>query len=93
LDVAAAEVDADPRDLAGRAAMRSKQVRAVAEGVCGGVIDRVGRALGAAPLAHDAQHARLVTDLTVYIRQHHAERDHAALGGQLAELEWEEVPA
>jgi alkylation response protein AidB-like acyl-CoA dehydrogenase len=91
LDVAAAEVDADPRDVAGGAALRSKQVRAVAERTCTEVVDRVGRALGAAPLAHDAQHARRVADLTVYVRQHHAERDYAALGGQLAGREWNEV--
>jgi alkylation response protein AidB-like acyl-CoA dehydrogenase len=91
LDVAAAEVDADPQDRSGAAALRSKQVRAVAESTCGEVLDRVGRALGAAPLAHDARHARQVADLTVYVRQHHAERDYAALGRQLAELEWDEV--
>ena len=39
------------------------------------VMDRVGRALGPGPLAHDAGHAALVADLTVYIRQHHGERD------------------
>lgn len=91
LDAAAAEIDADPRDELGGAAVRSKQVRATAERTCGDVIDRVGRALGAGPLAHDAQHARRVADLTVYVRQHHAERDYATLGRRLAELEWDEV--
>jgi alkylation response protein AidB-like acyl-CoA dehydrogenase len=91
LGVAADEIDADPKDYAGMAAVRSKQVRAVAESTCGEVLDRVGRALGAAPLAHDAQHARRVADLAVYVRQHHAERDYAALGRELAELEWDEV--
>jgi alkylation response protein AidB-like acyl-CoA dehydrogenase len=91
LDAAAAEVDADPQDRLGGAAVRSKQVRATAERTCGEVIDRVGRALGAGPLVHDADHARRVADLTVYVRQHHAERDYATLGVQLAELEWDEV--
>lgn len=91
LDVAAAEIDADPRDRLGGAAVRSKQVRVAAERTCGDVVDRVGRALGAGPLAHDADHARRVADLTVYVRQHHAERDYAALGQCLAELEWDEV--
>ena len=91
LDVAATEVDADPQDRLGGAAVRSKQVRATAERTCGDVIDRVGRALGAGPLAHDADHARRVADLTVYVRQHHAERDYATLGQRLAELEWDEV--
>jgi hypothetical protein len=46
LDEAAREVDADPLDRRADAAVRSKQVRAVAERVCADVIDRVGRALG-----------------------------------------------
>jgi hypothetical protein len=40
----------------------------------------VGRALGPAPLATDREHAQRVADLTVYLRQHHAERDLARLG-------------
>ena len=47
------------------------------------VLGRVGHALGPAPLALDARHARRVADLTLYVRQHHAERDDAALGGRL----------
>ena len=31
--------------------------------------------------------ARRVADLQVYVRQHHGERDHAALGGMLLALE------
>lgn len=76
---AAAEVNADPldRDAALRRAMR---VRAIVEAAATLTLDRVGRALGAAPLALDADHATAVTDLTVYLRQSHAERDLAALG-------------
>ncbi len=88
LDKAASEIDADPQDHAGLAALRSKAVRATAESTCREVIDRVGRALGAAPLAHDGEHARVVADLTVYLRQHHAERDHEALGRAVADREW-----
>jgi len=47
------------------------------------VLTRVGHALGPAPLALDARHARRVADLTLYVRQHHAERDDAALGASL----------
>ena len=47
-------------------------------------LERVGRALGAGPLGHDAGHARQVADLTVYLRQHHAERDLEQLGRLLA---------
>jgi hypothetical protein len=32
------------------------------------------------PLAFEAEHATRVSDLRVYVRQHHAERDTAALG-------------
>jgi hypothetical protein len=31
-------------------------------------------------LCHDERHARAVADLTVYLRQHHAEADLAELG-------------
>lgn len=44
------------------------------------VIGHVGRALGPGPLAFDGQHADRVADLQVFVRQHHAERDLAALG-------------
>ena len=40
----------------------------------------MGHALGPAPLAFDADHAARVADLEIYLRQHHAERDVAALG-------------
>ena len=46
-------------------------------------IRRVGHALGPAPLTQNEQHARRVADLEIYIRQHHAERDEAALGRDL----------
>jgi hypothetical protein len=48
-------------------------------------MSRVGRALGAGPLCHDAAHARRVADLTVYLWQHHAERDLAELGEIIAQ--------
>jgi alkylation response protein AidB-like acyl-CoA dehydrogenase len=51
------------------------------------IMRRVGRALGPAPLALDAGHAQLVADLTVYIRQHHAEADLETLGRQVARQE------
>lgn len=44
------------------------------------IMDHVGRALGPAPLAHDADHARSVTDLSVYVRQSHADYDRAEIG-------------
>ncbi|NHA66442.1 acyl-CoA dehydrogenase family protein [Phycicoccus flavus] len=56
------------------------RVRAVVAGVAEEVLTVVGHGLGPAPLTHDDEHAGRVADLTVYLRQHHAERDLAALG-------------
>ncbi len=60
-------------------------MRALADAVAAEVMDRVGRALGAGPLCLDEAHSRRVADLTVYIRQHHAERSLAELGALVAE--------
>lgn len=73
---------------AGRAEGRAGQVlgarvRGIVAAVAEEVLGTVGHALGPSPLVHDEEHARRVADLTVYIRQHHAERDHAALGALL----------
>jgi alkylation response protein AidB-like acyl-CoA dehydrogenase len=80
LDVAAAEIDADPEDHCGGGRLRALRVRALVEAVCTEVMLRVGRALGAGPLCRDEAHSRRVADLTVYLRQHHAERNLAELG-------------
>ena len=85
LDEAAAEIDADPADAAGTARLRAQRVRALVEATSSEVLSRVGRALGAGPLCHDREHGRRVADLTVYLRQHHAERDLAALGAAAAD--------
>ena len=85
LDNAAGEIDADPRDLKGAGRFRSLRVRALADSVAAEVMDRVGRALGAGPLCLDEAHSRRVADLTVYVRQHHAERGLAELGALVAE--------
>ncbi|MET7834666.1 acyl-CoA dehydrogenase family protein [Micromonospora sediminicola] len=77
LFAAAGEIDADPTADADRLA---HQVRAVVEAAATEVLDRVGRALGAGPLCQHARHAQRVADLTVYLRQSHAETDLAHLG-------------
>jgi hypothetical protein len=84
LDIAAAEIDADPYDQGSGARLRALRVRALVEAAATEVMQRVGRALGAGPLNHDEAHSRRVADLTVYLRQHHAERDLAELGGLVA---------
>ncbi len=59
------------------------EVRGVVAGAAESVLTRSGHALGPAPLALDQDHARRVADLQIYLRQHHAERDDAALGRAL----------
>ncbi|MEO7234781.1 MAG: acyl-CoA dehydrogenase, partial [Lapillicoccus sp.] len=76
---AAAEIDAAPDDL-DAAVLRARRVRAVVETAATATLDHVGRALGAAPLALDEEHSTAVSDLMVYLRQSHAERDLAAIG-------------
>jgi hypothetical protein len=56
------------------------RLRAVVERVVREVLDRVPRMLGAGPMSGDADLARMHADLGVYVRQHHGERDHSALG-------------
>jgi alkylation response protein AidB-like acyl-CoA dehydrogenase len=77
LMAAADVIDAQPDADAHRVAL---SVRAVVERAATETIDRVGRALGPAPLAVDGVHAQRVADLLVYLRQSHAERDLEALG-------------
>ncbi|MCC7633995.1 acyl-CoA dehydrogenase [Stenotrophomonas rhizophila] len=56
------------------------RVRSVVERACTQVLDAVGRALGPAPMCLDPVHATRWSDLTVFIRQSHADRDWAELG-------------
>lgn len=77
---AACQVDADPLNRGGRAELIARRTRAVVETAVDEAITRTGRALGPGPLAQDAKHAGRVADLTMYVRQSHAERDLAELG-------------
>ncbi|OBB65729.1 acyl-CoA dehydrogenase [Mycobacterium sp. 852014-50255_SCH5639931] len=83
LAVAATHVDSDPFDRTGTAQLLARRVRTVVEHAVDEAITRTGRALGPGPLCQDGRHAQRVADLTIYIRQSHAERDLAELG-QLA---------
>jgi hypothetical protein len=85
LDVAAGQIDTDPDDRQDGGPRRALRVRAFVETVSTEVMQRVGRALGAGPLCHDEAHSRRVADLTVYLRQHHAERNLAELGALVAD--------
>lgn len=48
-------------------------------------LTEAAHALGPLPLVADEEHARRVADLQLYLRQHHAERDLARIGGDLAD--------
>jgi alkylation response protein AidB-like acyl-CoA dehydrogenase len=71
-------VDAEPAGE--RSELIARRVRAVVEHAADEAITRTGRALGAKPLALDGRHAQRVADLSIYVRQSHAEHDLAALG-------------
>jgi alkylation response protein AidB-like acyl-CoA dehydrogenase len=80
LAASAAQIDADPFDRDGGAQLLAHRVRTVVEHAADEAITRTGRALGPGPLCQDGRHAQRVADLTIYIRQSHAERDLAELG-------------
>lgn len=82
--MAAGRVDGEP---GGDHARTARSVRSTVERNAVDVIDRVGRSVGPAPLAHDGVHAALVADLMVYVRQHHAERDLEEIGRELAKTD------
>jgi hypothetical protein len=84
-DVLADEIDRDPKDLSHIGEIRALQQRANTERSVLEVLERVGRALGARPLCHDARHATLAADLPVYVRQSHAESDLERLGTAVLE--------
>lgn len=84
LEAAAAQIDAGAA-TGPAGALLAARVRAVVAAAAEQVMRQVGHALGPAPLAFDARHAARVADLTLYLRQHHAERDLAELGTTLLE--------
>ena len=81
-----------PRVDAAVSARLALRVRHVVADTAEEVLLRAGHALGPAPLALEEEHARRVSDLGLYMRQHHGERDAAALGsmllGEPVEGEW-----
>lgn len=70
----------DPQTTPAVAAVLAARVRAHVASAAEQVLITVGHALGPGPLAMDEDHAARVADLTLYLRQHHAERDLARLG-------------
>lgn len=80
LQTSARWIDAHPEECAKEVALR---VRIAVEDAAVDVMEHVGRAVGAGPLCRDERLAQAMTDLPVFLRQSHAERDLAALGSEL----------
>ena len=82
--LAAAALAIDAGEADGPAgSLLAARVRGLVARTVDEVVFHIGHALGPAPLALDARHAQRVADLQLYVRQHHAERDDAALGRML----------
>ena len=61
-------------------AVLAKTCKSAAERAAWEALDRMPRVTGPTPLCRDRRFAQRLADLQVYARQHHAERDLAALG-------------
>jgi hypothetical protein len=79
LEGAGSEIDANPKDAAGAMRIALKVRHLVDEG-CTEILRRFGRAYGPRPLAFDSAMSKLCQELTLYVRQTHAESDLEALG-------------
>jgi alkylation response protein AidB-like acyl-CoA dehydrogenase len=64
--------------------LRANRARTVVADAVETVVAESARALGPTPLVGDEAHARRVADLQVYVRQHHADRDLARIGADIA---------
>ena len=82
LHEAAGLVDAGAAQGA-QGAVLALRVRGVVADAVERVVAHAAHGLGPGPLTGNEEHARRVADLQVYVRQHHAERDEAALGKAL----------
>jgi len=85
VEVDIAEVDADSFDRSGEAYPRALAVRHHVERMCHEVMDHFGRLFGPRPLAFDPRIEQHYAELTLYIRQCHAERDLEELGAKVLE--------
>jgi alkylation response protein AidB-like acyl-CoA dehydrogenase len=88
LQVAGQEIDQDSKDVQA-AIVRALSLRHLIEQSCTDTMLRFGRALGPRPLAFDAETARRCHELSLYIRQSHAESDLEQLGRKSPA--WKEV--
>jgi alkylation response protein AidB-like acyl-CoA dehydrogenase len=81
IDQAAHEIDADPADRAGEAKRRALVIRHAVHHAAQEVLVHAAAAGGARPFCLDADQARRVADLYVYLAQHHGPQDANVLGG------------
>ena len=65
-------------------ALAALRVRQVVADAAETVLQVADHALGPAPLTTEDEHATRVADLRIYLRQHHGERDTAALGRRVS---------
>lgn len=79
LNMAGDEIDQSPNDVFA-AHRRALQCRHLVEQFCSEILERFGRAYGPYPLAFTEDIGRRCQELTIYLRQCHAERDLDALG-------------
>ncbi len=56
------------------------RIRHIVHDACEVVLRSAAHGLGPGPLTHNEEHARRVSDLELYLRQHKAERDAVAIG-------------
>lgn len=84
LQVAAADISSDAVEP-GDEWPYAVRVRDVCAQTVETVLRHADHAMGPAPLTSDEHYARLVDDIRVYVRQHHAERDQLTLGRALLE--------
>ncbi|QZY29284.1 acyl-CoA dehydrogenase family protein [Nocardioides coralli] len=81
---AAGDVDAG-RASGAAGAVLALRVRAVVADTCEAVLAAAEHELGPGPQVSEPEYAARLADLRLYLRQHHAERDLAALGRELEE--------
>lgn len=78
LDAAGDEIDVEPHDRVA-AERRARALRQVIERMCTDALDRFSRAFGPRPFTTDAALAARFSDVHLYLRQHHGERELGAI--------------
>lgn len=82
VDSAGNEIDLHPDDTSA-AMQRALMLRHNVERAATAIVDLYGRALGPRPLIQDAEIIRRVSEVLLYIRQHHDEHDLESIGAEL----------